>query len=74
MPTSCFEKRPNKEIYDTLNSHRPFNMYKMVIDCGLLIDFFIFHRNPSIFTLFKIIYDLWLLTYEGLCADTTFVY
>ena len=28
MPTSSFEKRPNKVIYDTLNGHRPFNMYK----------------------------------------------
>ena len=34
MPTSSFEKRPNKVIYDTLNGHRPFNMYKMVIDFG----------------------------------------
>ena len=37
MPTSSFEKRPNKVIYDTLNGHRPFNMYKMVIDFGYMV-------------------------------------
>ena len=37
MPTSSFEKRPNKVIYDTLNSHRPLNMYKKVIDCGYMV-------------------------------------
>ena len=31
MPTSSFEKGPNKVIYDTLNGHRPFNMYKMAL-------------------------------------------
>ena len=37
MPTSSVEKRPNKVIYDTLNGHRPFNMYKMVIDFGYMV-------------------------------------
>ena len=39
MPTSSFEKRPNKVIYDTLNGHRPFNMYKMVIDFGYMVKY-----------------------------------
>ena len=37
MPTGSFEIRPNKVIYDTLNGHRPFNMYKMVIDLGHMV-------------------------------------
>ena len=29
MPNSSFDKKLNKVIYDTLNGHRPFDMYKM---------------------------------------------
>ena len=58
MPTSSFEKRPNKVIYDTLNSHRPFNMYKMVINCGYMVgyhvlDMFLIFRDKIMINLFQ---------------------
>ena len=42
MPTGSFEKRLNKVIYDTLIGHRPFNMYKIVINFGCMVSYHVF--------------------------------
>ena len=39
MTNSCFEKRLKIEIYDTLNDHRLFNKYHMIIDFGFMIKY-----------------------------------
>ena len=36
-----FEKRLNKAIYDTLNGHGPFNIYKMKIDFLCKIKYYV---------------------------------
>ena len=54
MPTSSFEKRPNKVIYNTLNGHRPFDMYKMVINFGYMVLYRVLHM----FLIFRDTYAL----------------
>ena len=36
-----FEKRLNKVIYDTLNGHRLFDMYQMIIDFGCMVLYYV---------------------------------
>ena len=39
MTYSAFEKKLNKVIYDMLNGHRQFNMYKMITDFGHMLEY-----------------------------------
>ena len=39
MTYSGFEKKPNKVIYDMLNGHTQFNMYKMITDFGHILEY-----------------------------------
>ena len=38
MTYSGFEKKPNKVIYNMLNGHRQFNMYKMTTYFGHMLE------------------------------------
>ena len=39
MTYSGFKTSLNKVIYDMLNDHRQFNMYKMITDFGHMLDY-----------------------------------
>ena len=39
MTYSGFEKKLNEVIYDILNGHRQFNMYKMITDFGHTLEY-----------------------------------
>ena len=41
MANSGFGKRLNKVIYNSLNAHRPFNIYQMIIDFGFMVTYYV---------------------------------
>ena len=38
---SGFEKKLNKVIYDTLNGHKQFDIYKMITDFGHMLEYYL---------------------------------
>ena len=43
MTNSGFEKKLKIAIFNTLNGHRLFNMYQMIIDFGCMIKYNVVH-------------------------------